>query len=42
MGIFRRGRPSRQAPPNKPGLYRFRNRKDWRDRLYRRDREFGA
>ena len=26
MGIFRRGRPSRQAPPHKPGLYRFRNR----------------
>ena len=27
MGIFRRGRPSRQAPPNKPGLYRFINRR---------------
>ncbi len=26
MGIFRRGRPSRQAPPHKPGLYRFRDR----------------
>ena len=26
MGIFRKGRPSRQAPPHKPGLYRFRDR----------------
>ena len=23
MGIFRRGRPNRQSPPSKPGLYRF-------------------
>ena len=23
MGIYRRGRPSRQAPPNGPGTYRF-------------------
>ena len=26
MSIFRRGRPSRQAPPNRPGIYRFRNK----------------
>ena len=26
MSIFRRGRPSRQAPPNGPGIYRFRNK----------------
>lgn len=26
MGILHRGRPSRQTPPNGPGLYRFRNK----------------
>lgn len=26
MNIFPRGRPSRQAPPNRPGIYRFRNK----------------
>ena len=26
MSIFPRGRPSRQAPPNKPGMYRFRSK----------------
>ena len=26
MSIFRRGRPSRQKPPNRPGIYRFRNK----------------
>lgn len=26
MGIFKKGRPSRQAPPDGPGLYRFRNK----------------
>lgn len=26
MGIFKRGRPSRQAPPKKSGLYYFRNK----------------
>ena len=26
MSIFRRGRPSRQEPPNRPGIYRFRNK----------------
>ena len=27
MGIFKRGRPSRQKPPTSPGMYTFRNRK---------------
>ena len=26
MGIFKRGRPSRQEPPDKPGIYYFRNK----------------
>ena len=26
MGIFKRGRPSRQQPPDKPGIYYFRNK----------------
>ena len=26
MGIFKRGRPSRQEPPRQPGIYRFRNK----------------
>ena len=26
MSIFRRGRPSRQKPPNRPGMYRFRSK----------------
>ena len=26
MSIFQRGRPSRQKPPNRPGMYRFRNK----------------
>lgn len=26
MGILKRGRPSRQEPPNGPGIYRFRNK----------------
>ena len=27
MGIFKRGRPSRKEPSNKPGLYFFRNKR---------------
>ncbi len=26
MSLFRRGRPSRQEPPNRPGMYRFRSK----------------
>ena len=26
MGIFKRGRPSRQEPPIRPGIYRFKNK----------------
>lgn len=26
MGIFKRGRPSKKSPPEKPGIYRWRNR----------------
>ncbi len=27
MGIFKPGRPSRQGPPNQPGMYYFRNKR---------------
>ena len=27
MGIFKQGRPSRQKPPRRSGLYRFRNKR---------------
>ena len=27
MGIFKRGRPSQQQPPDKPGIYYFRNKR---------------